>query len=226
MVQLLQARILVLYIHMVKPKIIHGNNWQCYRTIPQRFANLAGLWHDSFRHPISERPYSLSGSNLSPASGLITITPPANFAVSATTGGPYSSAQITIGYRWHNRYDYLCCIPTTSSSTFYSGNISNSGGLAPAVDVAVSSSSTCGTLCIAHLMRVLTGRQYLIAGLKPKPGRASVIFGRFPRHPMPVVHLTEMVAASVNAIRTTRLISPALNTTGVTNLLVCRQAVL
>ena len=49
-----------------------------------------------------EQSYSISGSNLTPAAGNITITPPDGFRVSAASGGPYSPSPITIPYSGGN----------------------------------------------------------------------------------------------------------------------------
>jgi hypothetical protein len=93
----------------------------------------------------SEMSYSLSGNNLTPPTGNITITPPANFEVSLISGGPYSSSQITKGYTGSALAAttiYVVFKPT-APSTIYEGNIENAGGGAATVIVAVSGSSPC-----------------------------------------------------------------------------------
>jgi hypothetical protein len=84
-----------------------------------------------------EFSYALTGANLTPAAGNITITPPANFEVSTTMGGPYSSTPITTSYSGGvvNTTVYAVFKPVAYGA--YAGNIGNSGGSA-SVNVAVS----------------------------------------------------------------------------------------
>ncbi|MBK7031509.1 MAG: choice-of-anchor J domain-containing protein [Bacteroidales bacterium] len=94
----------------------------------------------------TEWPYALSGLNLTPADGNITITPPANFAVSLTSGGPYTAYPNTLikGYTGGSLSTTIYVVfQPTSPSTVYSGNIGHSGGGAPSVDVAVTGTSPC-----------------------------------------------------------------------------------
>jgi hypothetical protein len=82
--------------------------------------------------------YALSGSNLTPASGSISVTAPSGFEISTSSGSGFGSTlsvsyasstlgSTTIFARFH---------PTAVQS--YSGNISNSGGGASSTTVAVS----------------------------------------------------------------------------------------
>ena len=90
-----------------------------------------------------EYSYVLSGMNLTPAAGDITITPPANFEISLVQGGPYSAAPITVGYTGRNLPNttvYAVFKPTTPGIP-YSGNIEHSGGGATTVNVAVTGTS-------------------------------------------------------------------------------------
>lgn len=91
----------------------------------------------------AEMTYNLSGINLTPADGSITITPPANFEVSDKTGGPYSATPITVDYVGGTlaASPVYAVFKPTSPNTDYSGNISNAGGGAPAANVAVSGTS-------------------------------------------------------------------------------------
>ncbi|MBL7905601.1 MAG: choice-of-anchor J domain-containing protein [Bacteroidales bacterium] len=92
----------------------------------------------------AEFSYVLTGQNLSPASGDITITPPANFEVSSVTGGPYSASPITVAYTGGTLTATIYAVfKPTSPSTAYSGNIVNSGGTAADINVAVSGISPC-----------------------------------------------------------------------------------
>ncbi|MBK6964144.1 MAG: hypothetical protein IPH20_09400 [Bacteroidales bacterium] len=88
--------------------------------------------------------YSLTGANLSPSSGNVTITPPANFEVSTVSGGPYSAVAIDVPYTGGalSTIVYAVFKPTTAA-TNYSGVIANSGGSAPDVNVSVNGSSPC-----------------------------------------------------------------------------------
>jgi hypothetical protein len=93
----------------------------------------------------AEFSYTLSGLNLSPADGVITVTPPANFEVSTVMGGPYSAAPITVNYSSGTLAStpVYAVFKPTSAATNYSGNIVNSGGGATPVNVAVIGSSPC-----------------------------------------------------------------------------------
>ncbi len=100
----------------------------------------------------SELTYALSGSNLTPSSGNITITPPANFEVSLTTGSGFSASPINVPYSGGTLASttiYVVFKPT-SPSTVYSGNISNAGGGATTVNVAVTGTSACGAVTIPY----------------------------------------------------------------------------
>jgi hypothetical protein len=91
----------------------------------------------------AEFSYLLTGGNLTPAGGNITITPPANFEVSATAGGPYSATPIITAYSGGaiSKTIYAVFKPT-ASSTIYNGIITNVGGGASA-NVTVTGSSPC-----------------------------------------------------------------------------------
>ena len=85
----------------------------------------------------SEKTYSLSGTNLSPASGNISVTAPTGFEVSLTSGSGFAST-INAPYSGGiiNTTIYVRFKPTVAIS--YSGNISNSGGGATTQNVSVS----------------------------------------------------------------------------------------
>lgn len=87
----------------------------------------------------SEMSYQLQGNFLLPVSGNITITPPVAFEVSLTPGGPYSADPIVVPYVNQTLLDtiYVVFVPVVMD-TIYAGNISNSGGDATQVDVAVN----------------------------------------------------------------------------------------
>ncbi|MFZ4523064.1 MAG: GEVED domain-containing protein, partial [Bacteroidales bacterium] len=91
----------------------------------------------------AEKSYILTGINLTPADGSITVTPPANFEIGDKQGGPYSSAPISVAYSGSTLGTtpiYVVFKPTTPDLA-YSGNISNAGGGAPTANVAVSGTS-------------------------------------------------------------------------------------
>src|SRR3989442_1675334 len=86
----------------------------------------------------AEKTYSISGSNLSPASGNITITAPAGYEVSATSGSGFASS-ITVAYSGGSLAAttiYVHFKPTAAQS--YTGNFTNAGGGALTQNVAVS----------------------------------------------------------------------------------------
>jgi hypothetical protein len=86
----------------------------------------------------SQKTYTLSGSALSPASGNITITAPTGYQVSTASGSGFASS-ITIAYTsgaLSARTIYVNFTPTAVQS--YNGNITNAGGGATTVNVAVS----------------------------------------------------------------------------------------
>ena len=85
-----------------------------------------------------EKTYTVSANTLTPLNGVITITAPAGFEVSTTSGSglnsfielPYSGGVL------NNTTIYVRFSPT--SVTFYSGNISNAGADATTKNVAVT----------------------------------------------------------------------------------------
>lgn len=100
----------------------------------------------------AEQTYALSGVNLTPASGNITVTPPANFEVSLTSGSGFSSSPINVPYSsgaLPSTPIYVVFKPT-SPATPYSGNISNAGGGATTINVAVSGQSACGAVTVPY----------------------------------------------------------------------------
>jgi hypothetical protein len=89
-----------------------------------------------------EMSYTMSGSLLSPSSGNITITPPANFEVSFTSGSGFSTSAITVAYTSGTltaRTIYVRFKPT--SVTSYAGSIINSGGSATTENVDLTGTS-------------------------------------------------------------------------------------
>ncbi len=97
-----------------------------------------------------EQLYTLSGQFLDPPAGDVTITPPANFEVSLTSGSGYSSAPITVPYSGGTlgATPVYVIFKPTAPNTPYAGDISNTGGSAPGVNVAVNGTSQI-TYCAA-----------------------------------------------------------------------------
>jgi predicted neuraminidase len=83
--------------------------------------------------------YTLTGSNITPASGDITISAPSGFEVSTSSGSGFSSS-ISVPYTESeiSQTIYVMFSPTAEQS--YSGSISNSGGDASTQYVTVSGS--------------------------------------------------------------------------------------
>ena len=89
-----------------------------------------------------QQTYSLAGYFLSPAAGDITITAPAGFRVSSTSGTGFAPS-ITIPYTGNTlpaTTIYVRFSPTNVIN--YTGNVTNTGGGAPVANVAVSGSVT------------------------------------------------------------------------------------
>jgi hypothetical protein len=96
-----------------------------------------------------ELTYILSGSNLLPASGSITITAPTGFQVSSTTGSDFNSS-ITVSYSngTLSKTIYGRFLPTALQT--YSGNITNTGGGAT-TNVPVSGRGVEPTITVSPL---------------------------------------------------------------------------
>jgi len=92
----------------------------------------------------TEMTYTLSGFDLSPVEGNLTVTPPANFEVSLTSGSGFGSSAITIPYTsgtLPERTVYVRFHP--SGTNAFSDNITNSGGNAAVKNVTVTGTSIC-----------------------------------------------------------------------------------
>ncbi|QQS35300.1 MAG: carbohydrate-binding protein [Ignavibacteriales bacterium] len=85
-----------------------------------------------------EKNYSVSANTLTPLSGVITITAPAGFEISTTSGSGFSSFLELpyTGGTLNNTTIYVRFLPTSVSS--YGGNISNAGADAVTKNVAVT----------------------------------------------------------------------------------------
>lgn len=93
-----------------------------------------------------EQTYELSGTNLSPASGTISVTAPSGFEVSTTSGEGFGSS-VNVPYTGGTLSAttiYARFSPT--SVTSYNGGITNSGGGATTKNVAVSGNGTSASM--------------------------------------------------------------------------------
>ncbi|MCB0755585.1 MAG: lamin tail domain-containing protein [Flavobacteriales bacterium] len=133
--------------------------------------------------PSASQSYTLSGSNLSPASGNITVTAPTDFEVSldnssfsatvnvAYTGGTLSSTTV------YTR------IASTASAGAPSGNITNAGGGATTQTVAVDGAVTapitaCSELFISEYHEAASGNEKYIEIFNPT-GSAVTLTGTY-----------------------------------------------
>jgi hypothetical protein len=88
----------------------------------------------------SEKTYNLTGANLSPASGSIGLTAPAGYEVSLTTATGFASS-LAVSYSNNalaSTTIYVRFKPTAIQA--YSGNISNTGGGAATLNIAITGS--------------------------------------------------------------------------------------
>jgi hypothetical protein len=107
-----------------------------------------------------EKTYSLFGTNLSPTSGNITVTAPTSFEVSLTSNSGFASS-INVPYTNGTLSTTIYVHFKPVSLIAYSGNITNTGGGAPAQSVSVSG----------------TGIQQITVPAAPTNLSASVISG-------------------------------------------------
>lgn len=90
----------------------------------------------------SELSYTVDGIVLSPSSGNITLTAPTGFEISLSSGSGFGSS-INIAYTGGSFDDvpvYVRFAPT-AADTYYTGNISHSGGSASTVNVVLYANS-------------------------------------------------------------------------------------
>ncbi|MBP6672319.1 MAG: T9SS type A sorting domain-containing protein, partial [Bacteroidetes bacterium] len=94
----------------------------------------------------SEQSYALSGVFLSPASGNVTVTAPAGYEISLTSGSGFASV-LQVPYvsgALSSTNIFVRLKPT--AITGYSGNITHSGGSAPDVNVSVTGTGVSGSV--------------------------------------------------------------------------------
>ncbi len=97
----------------------------------------------------SEQTYTLAGSNLTPASGNITITAPSTaYQVSLTTGSGFASTLNVpyTGSTLSSKTIYVRFTPTAAQS--YTGNIASTGGGATAKNLSVTGTGTSASTAI------------------------------------------------------------------------------
>ncbi len=127
--------------------------------------------------------YALTGSNLSPESGNITITAPTGFQVSSTSGSGFDSS-MTISYTggaFSAKTIYGRFLPTVPQA--YSGSITNIGGGATPTNVPVSGSGVEPTITVSPLSLPFGGvvlntsseRTYTLSGLNLLPANGNII---------------------------------------------------
>lgn len=119
-------------------------------------ATLTGLDYVFGSGPSTGQSYSVSGSNLTPAAGNITVTAPSNFSVSKTLGGTYSSS-FTYAYTGGTLFasDVFVRLNSGLAATTYGpSNVTNAGGGATTENVAVSGAVT--SLCTAPTNQATT----------------------------------------------------------------------
>lgn len=110
--------------------------------------------------------YNLSGTNLSPSAGSISITAPTNFEVSnnGSTWGTTTTATYTAGGTFTTPTVYVR-VAASAPAGSVSGNVNNNGGGAPDINVAVS-----GTV---NPVPVLTASPTSLSGFSTITGTAS-----------------------------------------------------
>jgi hypothetical protein len=94
---------------------------------------------------LSEMTYILSGTSLTPASGNISISAPAGFQISTTSGSGYSSS-LNVAYSGgalSSTFIYAKFLPAVVQG--YGGNITNSGGGGTTQNVAVTGTGVQNT---------------------------------------------------------------------------------
>lgn len=114
---------------------------------------LGGFSYVSGSGPSAVQTFVVTASNLSPASGNITITPPANYEISTTSGtSGFVSTPITMPYTSGGTIAsgtvWVRLAAGLSVSSYNSQNIVLTGGGAPSVSVNCSGRVTSGTVTI------------------------------------------------------------------------------
>jgi hypothetical protein len=91
-----------------------------------------------------EQTYTLTGSNLSPASGNIIVTASTGYTVSKTSGSGYASS-VTCAYTSNTLSTTIYVMFSPMAVQSYTGNITNAGGGATTQNVAVSGTGVSAT---------------------------------------------------------------------------------
>lgn len=133
--------------------------------------------------PSASQSYTLSGSNLSPASGNITVTAPTDFEVSLDNSSFSASVNVAYTGGTVSSTTVYTRIASTASAGAPSGNISNAGGGATAQMVAVDGSVTtpitaCSELFISEYHEAASGNEKYIEIFNPT-GSAVTLTGTY-----------------------------------------------
>jgi hypothetical protein len=109
--------------------------------------NISSLWFGNvIVDTVKQLSYTLSGLNLTPASGSIAITSPSGYQVSVTSGSGFGSS-LNVSYTGSTLSSttiYVRFSPTAVQS--YTGNITNAGGGATTQNVAVTGNGIVFTI--------------------------------------------------------------------------------
>ncbi|MBN2728694.1 MAG: lamin tail domain-containing protein [Bacteroidales bacterium] len=145
----------------------------CGAATPLLVANpstLTGLDYIFGSGPSGQQTYDLSGTNLTPASGNITITPPANFEISFDNVTYYTTAQ-TVAYNASTLSStaiYVRLVSGLAVGTYGPSNITNAGGGATTVNVslegevtAVSAGGCASDLIISEYVEGSSNNKYI-----------------------------------------------------------------
>lgn len=119
-------------------------------TLTSTESSITGLDYMEGSGPSASQSFKVSGSNLSPASGNITVAAPTNFQVSTDNSTFSNSVNLSYSSGSFTNKDVYARLISGNSVGNYSGNITISGGGASDVTVSLSGtvtaySSNCGS---------------------------------------------------------------------------------
>ena len=166
----------------------------------------------------AELSYSISGYSLSPASGNVTITPPAGFRVATATGGPYSASPINVPYSGGTLAStpvYVVFMPNIAG-TMYTGNVTNSGGGATPMNVAVTGYCPCSSASIPYCQN-FTESSFPTCWTQTFSGGLPSDRWSISNTATAGGTAYESKCSWIDAYGTSRLISPTLNTSGLSS---------
>lgn len=140
-------------------------------------STILGLDYIIGNGPSSAQSYQISGTNLTPASGAITVTAPTNFSISKTLGGTYTSS-LTYNYTGgtlNASNVYVRLNGGLSVGTYGPLNITHSGGGATTVNTSVSGDVTASSN--SDIIAVSGSESATISSLVNNPAPLSVTQG-------------------------------------------------